>query len=76
MTNLAQQITNGIRPLLVGHPPEVQGIVLADLVATFIAGHHPAVRDDTLDLLFDCVRALVPCNEKKIFPDSFPVDWN
>jgi hypothetical protein len=73
MTNLAQQITNRIAPLLAGHPPEVQGIVLADLVATFVAGHPPALRADTLDLLFDCARALIPCNDG--WPER-PSAWN
>lgn len=37
-----------IRPLLAGHPPEVQGAALADLVAIFIAGHISVDRDTTL----------------------------
>jgi hypothetical protein len=28
-------------------PPEVQGAALAELVAIFVAGHHPCIRDDS-----------------------------
>jgi hypothetical protein len=35
-----------IRPLLAGHVPEVQGAVLADLLAIWLAGHHVAGDED------------------------------
>lgn len=34
-----------IRPLLGGYPPEVQGAVLADLLAMWLAGHR--ARDES-----------------------------
>jgi hypothetical protein len=35
-----------IRPLLAGRAPEVQGAVLADLLAIWLAGHHVAGDED------------------------------
>jgi hypothetical protein len=39
-------IIDQIRPLLAGHAPEVQGAVLADLLALWLAGHHVAGDED------------------------------
>jgi len=45
----AETVSDAIRPMLAGRPHQVQGAVLADLLATFIRGFHPpAVRDDVL----------------------------
>jgi hypothetical protein len=35
-------IAERIKPLLAGHPPGVQGAVLAELLALWLAGHHVA----------------------------------
>jgi hypothetical protein len=42
----AMAIIDQIRPLLAGRAPEVQGVVLADLLATWLAGHHVAGDED------------------------------
>jgi hypothetical protein len=39
-------IVESIRPLLAGKPPELQGAVLADLLAIWLAGHHVAGDED------------------------------
>jgi len=57
------RIVETIRPLLAGKPPELQGAVLADLLAMFIAGHHPGLREEILTLHIAAVRELVPPNE-------------
>jgi len=45
----AGEIADRIGPLLAGRPHQVQGAVLADLLATFIRGFYPpAIRDDVL----------------------------
>ena len=63
-----ERIVNAIKPLLAGHPPEVQGAVLADLLAMFLAGHvgpdADTVREDLLWFHIDLVRQLIPVNEK------------
>jgi hypothetical protein len=67
-----EPVVNAIKPLLAGKGPEVQGATLADLVAIFIASHHPDLRDDILDLHIDLVRKLVPVNERMLFPNGSP----
>ena len=57
------RIVEAIRPLLAGRPHEVQGAVLADLLAMWIAGHHPALRHEMLTMHVDMVRKLVAPNE-------------
>jgi hypothetical protein len=39
-------LSDTIAPLLAGKPPHVQGAVLADLLATWLAGHHIAGDED------------------------------
>lgn len=72
---LVERLSMRIRPLLAGHPPQIQGAVLADLVSVFIAGHHPAFREELLAMHLDTVRKLVPETEKEIFPDGKPEGW-
>jgi hypothetical protein len=40
----AMRIVNELRPLLAGYSPEIQGLVLAELAAMWIAGHHAEIR--------------------------------
>lgn len=42
------EITRRVRPILAGHPAYIQGAVLADLLATWIAGHRAGKK--TLEL--------------------------
>lgn len=58
-----------IRPLLAGKAPELQGAVIADLLSFFVAGHHPSVRDEQLDLIISTVRDLIPINEAAYFQE-------
>lgn len=55
-----------IRPLLAGRSPEVQGAILADLLAIWVAGHSPQLRQGLLDMHIDMVRELIPLNAKII----------
>jgi hypothetical protein len=67
-----QKMVEQIRPILGGHPAAVQGAVLADLLAIWLAGHHVvgdenATRTKRAELLaLHCatVRKLVPENAK------------
>ena len=70
-----ERIAARIKPLLAGHPPEVQGAALADLLSLFIAGHHPAIRDEMLALHFQAVRDLIPVSEMEMFPNGLPDGW-
>ena len=56
--------------LLAGQPSGIVGIVLADVVATWISGHcysnpeaQEKLRDDLLALHITTVRRLIPLNE-------------
>ena len=65
-----------IRPLLGGHDPTIQGAALADLLALFIAGHHPKLRDGVLETTVELVRKLIPVNvEMMIEAGKAPSDW-
>lgn len=59
-----------ICPLLSGHPPEIIGAVLADLLAMLLAGHQgPCVdefREEILRLHINAVRDLIKPNEQMI----------
>jgi hypothetical protein len=53
-----------IGELLHGRPREIQGAVLADLLAIWIAGHGPLIRDAVLAMHIDSVRALIKPNAR------------
>jgi hypothetical protein len=55
-------VAQRIHPLLAGHHPAVQGAALADLLATWLAGFEPDLRDTLLDAHIRTVRELIPIN--------------
>ena len=61
-----------------GKGPELQGAALCDLLAMFIAGHHPSLREFALNHFVNTVRALVPVNEAALFEHhgGKPEDWD
>jgi len=74
---LSNEIWPHVAPLLAGKEPQVQGAVLADLVARWIAGHFVPgsqwathrVRERFLNLHIETVRKLVPVNAKQMGTD-------
>jgi hypothetical protein len=69
-------VVNQIRPLLAGRSPEIQGAILAELLATFLAGHHPGLRDEILTLHVEKVRELIaPCEAELFATRERPKDW-
>lgn len=52
--------------LLYGNKPEIQGAVLADLLAIWLAGHPAPLRDEILKLHIEHVWPLVATNAKRI----------
>ncbi|WP_042776364.1 hypothetical protein [Sinorhizobium fredii] len=76
MSNLDEEIASAYRleklvwPILKGHRPEVQSVVIADMLATFIAGHAPPLREMVLGKTMELVRALVPINEALLFEEK------
>ena len=59
-----------LHPLLAGHPPEVQSAVLADLIATYLAGVAPPLRPEMRAIFIELVDDLVPVNERELFGDD------
>lgn len=65
---------NMLGKLLAGHPPDVQGAVLADALAMWLAGHHVpgdedatrSMRAELLAVHCGMVRELVPVNARII----------
>jgi hypothetical protein len=75
---LVAQLIERIRPLLSGQLAPVQGAVLADLLAAWLAGHidrssnshTAALREELLRHHLATVRALVPINAAHIHARS------
>jgi hypothetical protein len=73
-TEEIRAISKRVAEVLAGHPAEVQGAVLADLLAMWLAGHHsPGDEDwtrqwraDLLAMHCSMVRLLVPVNARMI----------
>lgn len=66
MANEAIELSKEIRPMLADRGPEVQGAVIADLLATYIAGHRPDTREPCLNAILDVTRKLVGVCEQEI----------
>jgi hypothetical protein len=60
------ELVETIRAILRGKPPDVQGAVLLELLAMFIAGHAPSLREEMLALHIETVRELVPVVEQEL----------
>jgi hypothetical protein len=64
------ELTGKIRPILAGNPAPVQGAVLADLLALWLAGHAAPDNDGATEILRErvleahlkTVRELIPVN--------------
>jgi hypothetical protein len=74
-TDEAQEIVAQIKTILAGRDRLVQSIVLADLLATWIAGHTPHYRNEILLDHIDLVRDLIPHNEREIFGNAGHPGW-
>jgi hypothetical protein len=62
----ALEIVEGCKPFLVGHGPDVQGAALAELLALWLAGHAPGLRDDVLAHHLRMVQELTKINARII----------
>jgi hypothetical protein len=68
----AYDLVNRIRPLLSGRHPSVQGAVLADLVARWLAGHDANIREASLEKWLSMARDLVKLVIAEAEPPSGP----
>jgi hypothetical protein len=62
--SLAMEIAKQIHPFLAGLNPEIQGAVLADLLATWLAGFPQQGREVMLQMHLAGMRPLIEVNEK------------
>ena len=61
-----QQLSERLKAELAGKPAPIQGAALADMLAIWLGGHHPAeVREDLLRNHIAAVRALLAEEERK-----------
>lgn len=75
---IVEQIRPLLFPLLAGKPPEIQGAVLADLTAIWLAGHFhvhdPSATAELRELLLKhhiaAVRELIPANARALGTDG------
>lgn len=68
-------LVDRIRPVLAGEDPSNQGAALADLLAIWIAGHAPKLREPTLAFHIDHVRRLIPVNARSLAERSGLENW-
>ena len=54
-----------IGAILAGRPPQAQGAILADLLSMWMAGWHPAVREEAFSLLLKLARERVSVQEER-----------
>jgi hypothetical protein len=72
----ATALADQLRPLLAGRSPEVAGAVLAQLLAHFIAGHIPPMREQATALVVDGAKALVPVIvDELVEVGRLPAEW-
>lgn len=70
MDNTVREIekaVSAIKPLLAGREPEVQGAIMCELLAIWLAGHAPIIRDAVLETHVKLVREMIPISEWELF---------
>lgn len=73
----SDELVRRIKPLFAGQGPDLTGVTLAQLLALWLAGHHPSARGRLLALHVGAVRDLTPIADAEIFakrprPPSWP----
>jgi len=63
----AERLFNEIRPILTGQGPEIQGAVIAQLLALWLAGHPSDMRAEILDATAEAAWKLTPIIEHEMF---------
>jgi hypothetical protein len=71
-SRLSDQIVDRIRPMLGGLHPALQGIIVVELLAIWLAGHDPVLRDAMLKLQLDTLPELVELWHDRLRSDHFP----
>lgn len=63
------EIVEHIKPHLAGHSPETQGAVLCELLALWLAGHPPELRESLLKFHIKVARKLTKENAATLRTD-------
>jgi len=72
----ADRTTEAIMPLLRGKGPAVQGVILAELTARWLAGHAPDLRDELIEAQVHFIRKMIPECEAELFGEAgHPAGW-
>lgn len=71
----ALALAKQIAPLLAGKGSDVQSAALADLVATWLVGLHPAIRAAAVQEFSRLISRLIVVNEKIAFGDEGHPGW-
>lgn len=75
-TDAAAELVELLRPAFAGVAAEITGAALGELLAIFVAGHHPGMRDEAFNMVFNLARDLVsPTIEEMIANGSAPPEW-
>jgi len=70
------ELVDMARDILAGEDPMVQGATIAQLMATFIAGHHPSIRQQARADLLHCIDGLVEIEVEQLIAEKrAPADW-
>lgn len=73
ITELAEKLVQTIKPILAGRGPDVQGVILCELTAIWLAGHTPLARESLIQMHMEAVRGMIPMCEEELFgPEGHP----
>jgi hypothetical protein len=61
--------------VLAHHDEDEQCAALTELVASYIAIHHPATREEVIETFVKDMRRHIPAAEAELFPDGYPEGW-
>jgi hypothetical protein len=61
----AMLIEDACAAILAGEDPGVQGAAIASLLACWLAGHEPEIRDRLIEAHIRAVREMVPLYDKR-----------
>ena len=75
-TIAAEKLYRQVLDILAGNNDEIVGAVIGQVLAVWIAAHHPMLRDEVSAMLFGMVRDLVPMTvEEMIESGKCGDDW-
>jgi len=74
---VGQSLISDMKQYLKGQPPEVIGIVLTELSATFLASYAPELRAEQCELLCKAIKELTPVIVSEMVECGIvPDDWS